>query len=299
MPILRCGKSPCESARRDTLRCDLIAILQMAPIFHKRLSFFFLRQSPDAATPLHSAQPRAPCLSASVVPPSAGVVFGSSTCCWDPCLSASILPRSGSAVPPSAGVVLGVVVPPSAGLVRHHHYRRRRCHRRRKDKTCRAQFGQPCLPQLSSSTYLCPAYCTGQFATWLSSQDGLPMATSWTDALQRTHLKQLQQPLPRQVRRFSSASIEVSNARQVWTSRETQPAAPTLHLKREANSAMRQVSLRIGKESHAAMRSYRNPLDGANLPQASPFLPIPTSPPRGLILASLTQMIQTSQIQTS
>ena len=34
------------------------------------------------------------------------------------------------------------------------------------------------------------------------------------------------------------------------------------------------------------MRSYRNPLDGANLPQASPFLPISTSPPRGLILAS-------------
>ena len=79
------------------------------------------------------------------------------------------------------------------------------------------------------------------------------METSWTDALHRTHLKQLQQPLPRQVRRFSSASIDVSNARQVWTSRETQPAAPALHLKRDANSAMRQVSLRIGKESTAAM----------------------------------------------
>ena len=47
----------------------------------------------------------------------------------------------------------------------------------------------------------------------------------------------------------------------------------------DANSATRQVSLRIGKERHAAMRSYRNPSDGANLPQASFFL-LFTSKPR-------------------
>ena len=47
----------------------------------------------------------------------------------------------------------------------------------------------------------------------------------------------------------------------------------------DANSAMRQVSLRIGKERHTAMRSYRNPSDDANLPQASFFL-LFTSKPR-------------------